>query len=64
MSQYIDKGKCIKPIIRKDPYDSWAHIFTCGNPDECPEFFNETCEDHHYGCECHQCVGDYWALKQ
>jgi len=33
---------------------------TCVN-DECERLHNET--GHHYGCECGECMREYWMLK-
>jgi hypothetical protein len=33
----------------------------CPDPEECEEMHNES--THHYGCECRDCMQEYWLLK-
>ncbi|MHC4372424.1 MAG: hypothetical protein ACYSW8_32885, partial [Planctomycetota bacterium] len=35
---------------------------TCPDPENCQELHNET--EHHYGCECGDCMYEYWLLKR
>lgn len=39
----------------------YPHILRCPNPDNCDEEHN-LCgdEDHHYQCECEECVDFYY----
>lgn len=34
---------------------------TCPDIENCTELHNEN--DHHYGCECRECMDEYWLLK-
>ncbi len=66
--RYGKTGQCIAPeIVRHEDkrYNPPRYVFTflCNDPENCPEFFNETRQDHHYGCECEDCVEDYRRLK-
>ena len=34
----------------------------CHEPETCNKLHNES--GHHYGCECHVCMQEYWQLKR
>ena len=48
-----------------DTYGSAGDV--CLDPDTCTKDHNEetsTGEIHHYGCECGECMYQYWLLKR
>ena len=43
----------------------YPHIDVCRDPETCTKLHNEDIGqgEHHYGCECTDCIRVYWFMK-
>ena len=52
--------------MKPSEINPYPQILVCPDPENCTEWHNEgspEAEQHHYGCECSDCVAFYRSLK-